>query len=189
LFKQDANAILNEMKQVKSILIMKISQIVATEMSNYHVDVYGSHATGLCLHWSDIDLVVKPNDEKDAYITLQDSTIKENLRRISECLSKEMSFAGSGDEKDKPKTWVTSVKYIDQATVPVVKVECSLSALMDSQGLKYPKNAKYASIYSESFHLDITHMTEFHNGLKCVGLVKEYLLDCWFIEPLILVLK
>jgi len=32
-------------------------------------------------------------------------------------------------------------------------------------------------------------MTEFHNGLKCVGLVKEYLLDCWFIEPLILVLK
>jgi DNA polymerase sigma len=53
------------MKQVKSILIMKISQIVANEMSNYHVDVYGSHATGLCLHWSDIDLVVKPNDEKE----------------------------------------------------------------------------------------------------------------------------
>ena len=32
-------------------------------------------------------------------------------------------------------------------------------------------------------------MTEFHNGIKCVELVKEYLLDCWFIEPLILVLK
>jgi len=32
-------------------------------------------------------------------------------------------------------------------------------------------------------------MTEFHNGIKCVDLVKEYLLDCWFIEPLILVLK
>jgi hypothetical protein len=41
-----------------------------------------------------------------------------------------MSFAG--DDKDKSKAWVTSVKYIDQATVPVVKVECSLSALMDS---------------------------------------------------------
>lgn len=32
-------------------------------------------------------------------------------------------------------------------------------------------------------------MTEVHNGVKCVNLVKEYLLDCWFIEPLILVLK
>ena len=30
---------------------------------NYFVDVYGSHATGLCLHWSDIDLVVGPQDE------------------------------------------------------------------------------------------------------------------------------
>ena len=101
---------------------------------NYHVEVYGSHATGLCLHWSDIDLVVKPNDEKEQYSIIQDSTIKENLRRISECLSKEMGFLG--DEKEtKVKGWVTSVKYIDQATVPVVKVECSLSALMDSKGL------------------------------------------------------
>jgi non-canonical poly(A) RNA polymerase PAPD5/7 len=32
-------------------------------------------------------------------------------------------------------------------------------------------------------------MTDFHNGVKCVNLVQEYLLDCWFIEPLILVLK
>jgi DNA polymerase sigma len=65
LFKQDANAIMNEMQQVKQILIGKIQSIVEKEFSNYHVDVYGSHATGLCLHWSDIDLVVKPNDEKD----------------------------------------------------------------------------------------------------------------------------
>ena len=61
--------------------------------------------------------------------------------------------------------------------------------MMDSEGLKYPKNPKYASIYNELFSIDITHTTEFHNGLRCVDLVKEYLLDCWFIEPLILVLK
>ena len=31
------------------------------------MNVYGSHATGLCLHWSDIDLVVGPKmlDGKD----------------------------------------------------------------------------------------------------------------------------
>jgi non-canonical poly(A) RNA polymerase PAPD5/7 len=32
-------------------------------------------------------------------------------------------------------------------------------------------------------------MTDIHNGVKCVNLVKDYLTDCWFIEPLILVLK
>lgn len=60
---------------------------------------------------------------------------------------------------------------------------------MDSAGIQYPKNQKYANIYEELFSIDITHSTEFHNGIKCVELVKEYLLDCWFIEPLILVLK
>jgi len=39
------------------------------------------------------------------------------------------------------------------------------------------------------FSIDITHKTEYHNGLKCVDYVKEQLVECWFIEPLILVLK
>ena len=63
LFKQDANAILNEMQEVKRILIEKLTQKitgVSSSFNNYFVDVYGSHATGLCLHWSDIDLVVGP---------------------------------------------------------------------------------------------------------------------------------
>ena len=66
LFKQDANAILVEMQEVKQILISKISEVVKRVFHNYKVDVYGSHATGLCLHWSDIDLVVGSFDEKDS---------------------------------------------------------------------------------------------------------------------------
>ena len=60
---------------------------------------------------------------------------------------------------------------------------------MTNVGKKFPKNAKYGTIYDERFSIDITHMSESNTGLKCVNLVKEYLLDCWFIEPLILVLK
>jgi len=183
LFKQDANAILKEMQQMKEILIARLGQIVTKIFPNYIVDVYGSHATGLCLHWSDIDLVVGPtpnpdNEKENLNVNLLDAKIKDALRRVSDCLKAEMA-----------NHWITKVNYIDQATVPVVKVQCSLSALMDSAGLKYPKNPKYAAIYNELFSIDITHMTEFHNGIKCVDLVKEYLLDCWFIEPLILVLK
>lgn len=60
---------------------------------------------------------------------------------------------------------------------------------MKLAGKSYPKNPKYASIYEENFHLDITHMNDGHNGIPCVDLVKKYLLECWYIEPLILVLK
>ena len=91
-----------------------------------------------------------------------------------------------------PKQWITHVNYIDQATVPLIKIQCSLAALMTSEGLAFPKNPKYEGydgIYHELFSIDITHMTEFHNGIQCVNLVKDYLLDTWFIEPLILVLK
>ena len=52
---------------------------------------------------------------------MQEGRIKDALRRISDSLSEEI--------KNK---WVVHVNYIDQATVPVVKIHCSLSALMES---------------------------------------------------------
>lgn len=42
---------------------------------------------------------------------------------------------------------------------------------------------------SKPIRIDITQMTENHNGLECVGLVKEYLAENQLIEPLILVFK
>lgn len=68
LFKQDANAMLNEMQQVKNLLIKKLTDMVQSLLPHYFVEIYGSHATGLCLHWSDIDLVVgskNVENEKD----------------------------------------------------------------------------------------------------------------------------
>jgi DNA polymerase sigma len=109
---------------------------------------------------------------------MQDVRIKDSLRRISDALKGEIA-----------NSWVTNVIYIEQASVPVVKIKCSLKELMIQSGHKFPKNPKYKDIYNETFSIDITHMTDFHNGVKCVNLVKDYLLDCWFIEPLILVLK
>lgn len=51
------------------------------------MEVYGSHATGLCLHWSDIDLVVGSSDDKDMPSIMQENKIKDALRRISDSLS------------------------------------------------------------------------------------------------------
>ena len=172
---------LNEMKTVKEILIKKLTNIICNLFPAYFVDVYGSHATGLCLHWSDIDLVVgqKPNDKSEPlHNKYQDRDIKDALRRISDCLKLEIS-----------NEWITQVNYIEAASVPVLKLKCSLKHLMILEQLHFPKNPKYAKIYDEQFSIDITHWTDLHNGVRCVNLVKDYLFECWFIEPLVLVLK
>ena len=73
--------------------------------------------------------------------------------------------------------------------MPVIKLTCSLKDVMEQEKHQYPKSAKYADIYYQNFSIDITHLNEGHNGVDCVKLVKEYLQEIWFLEPLILVLK
>ena len=53
-------SIMQEMDPIKTIIIEKISNFIKQVIPNGDVEVYGSHATKLCLHWSDIDLVLKP---------------------------------------------------------------------------------------------------------------------------------
>lgn len=60
LFEESVKSIMNEMDPIKTIIIDKISTFIKQVIPNGDVEVYGSHATKLCLHWSDIDLVLKP---------------------------------------------------------------------------------------------------------------------------------
>ena len=105
------------MQQVKETLIARLTQIVTKVFPNYFVDLFGSHATGLCLHWSDIDLVVGPKSnpdnekEQSLNLNLQEAKIKDALRRVSGLLKTEMA-----------NHWITHVHYIEQAAVPIVKV-------------------------------------------------------------------
>jgi len=108
------------MSQVKEILIAKITNIVSNLLPNYFVDVYGSHASGLCLHWSDVDLVVGAQEDRDLQTYMKmDLRNKDSLRRISDALKGEIA-----------NKWITNVIYIEQTTVPVVKIKCSLKELM-----------------------------------------------------------
>ena len=52
-------------------------------------------------------------------LKMQDAKIKDALRKISDCLKSEIA-----------NEWVTQVNYIDQASVPVIKVKISLRHLM-----------------------------------------------------------
>ena len=46
------------MQPLKEQLIENLSAIIKKAVPNSEVKVYGSHATKLCLPWSDIDLVI-----------------------------------------------------------------------------------------------------------------------------------
>ena len=81
--------------------------------------------------------------------------------------------------------------------MPVIKLECTLYHENADTTNKIPsyfkipelKNLKFPKILMKPIKIDITQLTDFHNGLDCVHLVKEYLHENELIEPLILVLK
>jgi DNA polymerase sigma len=61
-FRYDVREILSEVHPIKNEIINQLSQIIGKNLPTVGIDVYGSHATQLCLHWSDIDLVVIPQN-------------------------------------------------------------------------------------------------------------------------------
>lgn len=72
--------------------------------------MYGSHATKLCLPWSDIDLVIIPAKNDPVA-----NNPKSTLYQIWYELNAEIQ-----------SNWVTEVNYIENATVPVVKLSCKV---------------------------------------------------------------
>ena len=66
---------MNEMDPIKTIIIEKISNFIKQVIPNSEIEVYGSHATKLCLHWSDIDLVLKPNMRESGNIGTQGESL------------------------------------------------------------------------------------------------------------------
>ena len=54
------------MQPLKEQLIERISAVIKKALPNSEVKVYGSHATKLCLPWSDIDLVFISNNDTNS---------------------------------------------------------------------------------------------------------------------------
>ena len=74
LFEESVKSIMNEMDPIKTIIIEKISSFIKQVIPNGEVEVYGSHATKLCLHWSDIDLVLKPRSLEGGIVRANSAT-------------------------------------------------------------------------------------------------------------------
>ena len=80
--------------------ILKELQLTVDEVNpNYKVNLYGSYCTGLCLPWSDIDIVISHNPSYGEEYFLNKLYMK---------LTK--------------KNWVKSHKFIENANVPIIKL-------------------------------------------------------------------
>ena len=107
---------MEEMEPIKTVIIEKIASFIKQVIPNGDVEVYGSHATKLCLHWSDVDLVLKPvakegrNDNQVFNMT--------NTRNWLNILYHELI-------KSENRGWLQKVDFIENTTVPVIKLACS----------------------------------------------------------------
>ena len=68
---------MEEIDPIKHIIIQKISSLIKNAIPGGEVEVYGSHATKLCLHWSDVDLVLKPQVKQSTPIPTNDGTMQD----------------------------------------------------------------------------------------------------------------
>lgn len=103
------------MQSFKEQIIENVTAIIKKAVPLSEVRVYGSHATKLCLPWSDIDLVIiTPNRHGENMYTQ-----KSALFSISQELKNEMA-----------SKWVRDVNYVDNATVPVIKFHCIVKDLL-----------------------------------------------------------
>lgn len=131
-------------------LLNRLQEAVNEISSDYEIKLFGSRATKLCLYWSDLDVVLIHKAKEMANISPV---------TMLDLLSNSL----------KTKQWVHSVKYINTAKVPIIKLTST---------------DKYALM-----QIDISIQDSSHCGLKCVELVKAYITEYEVLEPLVLAIK
>jgi non-canonical poly(A) RNA polymerase PAPD5/7 len=103
-FQEYTKEQIRRVKATQEELIRLIQESVNEVLPDYEVKLYGSHATNLCLQWSDLDVVLinKKNYSFSSLHSLQGLYI--NLLE---------------------KPWKKTIKLIDSALIPIIKMTSS----------------------------------------------------------------
>lgn len=149
LFDESVKSIMEEMEPIKKIIIDKISAFIKQVIPYGDVDVYGSHATKLCLHWSDIDLVLKPviaresgggvgrgssgggdqmyGNGRGADESMHSGSMGGGMNMIN--TRNWLGVLYSELIKSENRDWLQKVDFIENTTVPVIKLLCSFHSI------------------------------------------------------------
>ena len=96
-------------KVIYDTLIKNVKNSVFKTLPYYEVNLYGSHATNLCLPWSDLDVVLVKRQNGNNLSSLQNTFDNSTL------LSKLY-------ENIRNEPWVKDSKLISKASVPIIKL-------------------------------------------------------------------
>lgn len=102
-YSQFIQAEINKKKMFVMKVISNIQAAVNELTEDFEVQVYGSYATGLCLPWSDLDLVLVNRNINNIHLPPPFS-----LKNVCEVLA--------------TKPWVYSIKLIDHGSIHIVKI-------------------------------------------------------------------
>ena len=192
--KYTTEKIIKKMPLIKGI-IEDIKAVLFTLTTDYEIKVYGSYANGLCMTWSDLDLVLvnknanlnnannlngqENNNENNNENILIEQNIEpqsDNASVANTDSTRETFNANNTNDillylfyKLKNKPWVKQVSFTENLSIRILRV-ISIEA------------------YSE-MNIDISVDCEKHNGLKCVNLVKSYLEEYSVLKPITIALK
>jgi len=147
-------------KDIYDSLIKNVQNSVDKSINNYKVNLYGSHATNLCLPWSDLDVVLikKQKIIENGNNSFLDYQYEDNSFLLSKLY-----------ENIKNEPWVKECKLISKASVPIIKL--------------------LAIEKFNNMSIDISIQDETHFGLKCVELVKSFIVEYKSLKPLVLTIK
>ena len=105
-YKDFVSMIIEKNHQIFDILIEKLKQATKETLPDYEVHLYGSHATSLCLPWSDLDVVLISNNNNN----------ENNINNNPQILLNHLH------ENIRNKKWVKESKYISSANIPIIKL-------------------------------------------------------------------
>ena len=171
-------------------LVNLIQNTVNEVNPEYQVKIYGSYANGLCVPWSDLNLVLinknfpfslkNINNSEDNFSDLEDMINNNNydLEQVSRSSSSESTKSANSTANNllyslymnlKNQNWVKQYNFNEYIFGGVLR-------LITSE--EYGKMS-----------IDINVENEKHNGLRCVNLVKSYIKEYVALKPIIIALK
>ena len=104
-YQRFVNERISHNENVYQQLITNLQEAVNESLQEYEVCLYGSHATNLCLPWSDLDVVLVPKG----------SNVNSKYNHHAVCLSQL-------HEHLKKQRWIKESKFIRSAAIPIIKI-------------------------------------------------------------------
>ena len=158
--------------------INEIKEILNEKTQDYEIQIYGSYANGLCMPWSDLDLVLVNKNSNNYNNFGQDNNNNEDLN--------ENILLLQNNDLQSDSASVANTDSTRETANTLSQNELLLYLLQNLKNKSWIKQQIEA--YSE-MNIDISIENEKHNGLKCVNLVKSYLKEYSALKPITIALK